>query len=239
MIELLQISERFRGPPRSGNGGYTCGRIAAHLDAPAISVRLQAPPPLQTGLRLESGDGEARLYDGQTQIGHGRACEFELDVPPCPSLASARRASEGYIGFAEHTFPGCFVCGPQRRDDDGLCIYPGALEGSTTIAAPWTPASSLSDASGTVLPEFLWAALDCPGAFTWYPLPAATAIVLGELSASIVEPVQAGEPCVVLGWPIGAEGRKRLSGTAIYNGQGRLVAKARAVWIEVPLQRWD
>ena len=24
--ELFEIAGRFRGPPRSGNGGYTCGR---------------------------------------------------------------------------------------------------------------------------------------------------------------------------------------------------------------------
>ncbi len=239
MIELLQISERFRGPPRSGNGGYTCGRIAASLSAPAVSVRLQAPPPLQTELKLESDDSEARLFDGQTQIGHGRVCELALEVPPCPSLELARRASEDYIGFREHTFPGCFVCGPERRGKDGLCIYPGALVGSSTIAAPWTPDASLTDANRTVRPEFLWAALDCPGAFTWYPLPAGTAIVLGELSAAILKPVHAGEDCIVLGWPIAAEGRKRLAGTAIYGAGGELVAKARAVWIEVPLQSWD
>jgi hypothetical protein len=26
---LLVISRRFRGPPTSGNGGYTCGMLAA------------------------------------------------------------------------------------------------------------------------------------------------------------------------------------------------------------------
>ena len=65
-VELFEISERFRGPPRSGNGGYVCGRMARHLQG-TVSVRLKAPPPLNTELRLESGDTEARLLQGAWQ----------------------------------------------------------------------------------------------------------------------------------------------------------------------------
>jgi hypothetical protein len=50
--------------------------------------------------------------------------------------------------------------------------------------------------------------------------------------------VAPGEPCVVLGWPLGVDGRKHLAGSAVYAPGGRLVAIARAVWIEVPLSTW-
>ena len=53
--EHVEIASRFCGPPRSGNGGYVAGRIAAPLMAAGgwATVRLKAPPPLQTALRLE------------------------------------------------------------------------------------------------------------------------------------------------------------------------------------------
>ncbi|PBJ91934.1 hypothetical protein CMV24_29785 [Pseudomonas plecoglossicida] len=131
------------------------------------------------------------------------------------------------------------MCGPERTQNDGLCIFPGPLNNTSTIAAPWTPDASLADKSGNLRPEFLWAALDCTGAFTSFPLPDGVAIVLGELAASILGVVKPGDRCIVLGWPLGVEGRKRLAGTAIYAPNDRLVALARAVWIEVPSSTWS
>jgi hypothetical protein len=39
---------------------------------------------------------------------------------------------------------------------------------------------------------------------------------------------------VVVAWPLGTEGRKRLAGTAVMSGSGETVAVAKATWIEVP-----
>ena len=86
--------------------------------------------------------------------------------------------------------------------------------------------------------EFLWSALDCTGGFAVLPVPEGLAIVLGELHTSIVGAVQAGERCVVIGWPLGTDGRKRFAGSAVYNARRELVAQARAVWFEVPLSTW-
>jgi hypothetical protein len=237
-IERFEIDKQFHGPPRSGNGGYTCGCIARHLQG-TVAVRLKAPPPLKTELRLETHEHEARLFDGATLIGEARQSVLNVSAPRCPSYEDAVEASGSYIGFKMHSFPGCFVCGPERQPHDGLRIFPGPLKESSTIAAPWTPAASLADASGNVKPEFLWAALDCAGAFAHFPLPEGLAIVLGELTASIAGTVRAGKRCIVLGWPRGAEGRKRLSGTAVYGPGERLIALGQAVWIEVPSSSWS
>ena len=70
-IERLEISERFCGPPRSGNGGYVCGRIAKHIPGTA-TVRLRAPPPLNTELRLEFTDEEARLFQDAQLLGEAK-----------------------------------------------------------------------------------------------------------------------------------------------------------------------
>lgn len=61
--EFFEISSCFCGAPRSGNGGYICGRIAKHLHG-SVTVRLKVPPPLNTELRLESTEQEAQSYAG-------------------------------------------------------------------------------------------------------------------------------------------------------------------------------
>lgn len=261
--EWITIDERFCGPPRSGNGGYVCGRVAAGLGR-AATVRLKAPPPIGRPLRLERIDAGARLVDGEAVVAEARSGAAEIAVAPAPSFADAERASTRYLGFVEHNFPGCFVCGPGRAPGDGLRIFPGALElgaleadagprlatvaldagpgpsdAGALLAAPWLPDASLADEAGRVRAEFVWAALDCPGAFTRYPLPAGVALVLGELAVALDERPRAGEPCVLTAWSLGGEGRRRHAGTALFDREGRLLAKARAVWVEVPAQVWS
>jgi hypothetical protein len=237
-IESFEIAERFCGPPRSGNGGYVCGRIAGHLQG-TVAVRLKAPPPLKTELRLESTDREARLFHGAALIGEAKQSTLELNPPPAPSYADAVHASQGFLGLTAHPFPGCFVCGTGRKPTDGLCLFPGPVNQGPLIASPWVPAVSLADESGAIRSEFLWSALDCPGAFAVMPsLPDGITVVLGELCASIICPLTFGERCVVSGWPINVDGRKHLAGSAVYGADGRLVAMARAVWIEVPVSVW-
>lgn len=228
LLETLSIAERFCGPPLSGNGGYVCGRIARHI-AGCASVRLLAPPPLDTELALQRGaDGAVRLMADASVIGEGRAARLELAVPPAPTLAEAEQAARNYLGFRQHSFPGCFVCGPQRHAGDGMRIFPGPLPGQALVAAPW-----IVD-PGLAAPEFLWAALDCPGAFALLPLEPGTTLVLGQLTARIDGEVRPGEHCVVMAWPLGIEGRKHLAGSAVFSAAGQLLAVAQATWIAVP-----
>jgi hypothetical protein len=235
--ERFEIAERFCGPPKSGNGGYVCGLMGKGLRGP-VAARLKAPPPLGRSLRLERDEGGNRLFDGETLIGEARTASLDLQAPAPPSFDAAREASPAYIGFKYHAFPRCFVCGPQRAPGDGLRLFPGRRSDDTPCAAPWIPDASLADAAGTVRDEFLWAALDCTGGFGVLPVPEGRAIVLGELCASIIGAVSAGEPCVALGWSIGVDGRKRHAASVIYGEDGRPVGLARAVWIEVPAGSW-
>jgi hypothetical protein len=236
--ETLVIDERFHGPPRSGNGGYVCGRIAKGLTG-SVAVRLKIPPPLATPLRLETSADTAQLFDGDKLVGEGKQVPpLEVLLPTPPSLEQARAASRSYSGFTSHAFPACFVCGPERSPHDGLCIYPGPLPNSSVIAAPWTPHSSLAESGGAVRSEFLWAALDCPGAFATTAAIKEAPAVLGELCASVVGGLNAGEECIVVAWPLEIQGRKRFAGTAIFTADGRPVAYAKAIWIEVPLSSW-
>jgi hypothetical protein len=238
IVERFSIDERFRGPPRSGNGGYVCGRVASRLDGP-VAVRLQAPPPLKTELRLESGGGEARLFADDKIIAHAKAASLDIQPPQPPTWEQTQAATQRFAGFVRHPFPSCFVCGIERQPGDGLRIFAGSVSGASILASPWIPDPTLADANGTVKPEFLWAALDCPGAYAVMPSRQDTAIVLGELCASIVGKAQSGERCIAIAWPLGVEGRKRFAGSAIYTAEGQLVAFARAVWIEVAASEWS
>ena len=84
---------------------------------------------------------------------------------------------------------------------------------------------------GKVAAEFHWAALDCPGYFA--VSGGRRVMLLGEMQAHLDRRVRVGESCTVIGWRIGTEGRKHQAGTAIFDGEGELCARARATWIEV------
>lgn len=232
-FETLVISSRFRGPSRSGNGGYICGRVAAHIQGVA-SVRLKAPPPLETELRVETSGVAVQLLDGPRIIAEAKPSALDLTPPVAPSLAEAEEAAKGFLGFTRHRFPQCFVCGPQRAVGDGLRIFPGPLRSRAMVAAPWTAHESLKDGSGNVGTEFLWAALDCTSAFSILPVPEEMTIVLGELCVRVDGVVSPNESCVVIGWPLQIDGRKRFAGSAVFSDVGHAVAVGRATWIEVP-----
>jgi hypothetical protein len=207
ITETICISARFCGPPQSGNGGYVCGRLADFLKGPA-AVRLKAPPPLEVALRVEADENNARLFQGPMLIAEARRAEPGIGAPPAPTYAEAQRASQSYPRF-QLPFPGCFVCGPKRPRGDGLRIFPGPVDEGQILAAPWVPDDSLAGDAGKIRNEFLWAALDCAGAFANWP-PEHSVVLLGELCAEISGSVSSGESCVVLAWPLGTQGRKRL-----------------------------
>ena len=229
-MTTLTIDRRFRGPPGSGNGGYVCGLVATTLQAD-LNVRLMAPPPLQTPLELTpQGEGEWLLSSAAGPVARGAAGRLELEVPGPPQYVQAVWASQHYPGFREHAFPECFVCGPHRRRGDGLRIFPGTLD-TGIVAAPWLPADDLDGGDGKVAVEFLWAALDCPGYFA--VSGGRRPMVLGEMQAHVDRRVHVGEPCTVIGWKLGAERRRHYAGTAIFDEDGELCARARATWVEL------
>ena len=232
MEQQLTIEKRFCGPPDSGNGGYVCGRLAAFVDSDAVAVRLLKPPPLEKGLAVSIGPAGAVLLDGDNRIAEARAVDFSLAAVESPGFAAAAAAAQNYRGFAAHPFPGCFVCGPDRAPDDGLCIFPGPVNSGELVAAPWVPHASLGNDEGHVRPEFLWAALDCPGAFS-FPEPPGKLMLLGELQVRLSGVVQVGESCVLAGWELSHEGRKHITGTALYRENGACAGIGRGTWIEI------
>ncbi len=89
-------------------------------------------------------------------------------------------------------------------------------------AAPWTPRE--------VTPEVVWAAIDCPGAWA-VGAPGRGEMVLGRMAAELRRLPAEDEPCVVVAWPLGVDGRKLYAGTALLDADGELLARARQTWI--------
>ena len=57
-------------------------------------------------------------------------------------------------------------------------------------------------------------------------------MLLGRLHGSVDRVPAARERCVVIGWPLGWDGRKGYAGTAPWSAdRGDLLACARATWI--------
>src|SRR5690606_25037370 len=175
-------------------------------------------------------DGIVVLLHGGETLAEARPGDVGALAPPAPpSPSEAAEASKRYGGFARHPAPECFVCGPTREPGDALRIFAGPVEPGLA-AAPWTPRASLGRGDGPLAGQCMWAALACPGFAA--AAPDMRPMLLGELTARIDRRVAVGEPCVVVGWVIGASGRKHEVGTALYDAERRLCALARAIWIE-------
>lgn len=236
MGDSVTIARRFRGPPGSGNGGYTCGLAALALGEGPAEVALRLPPPLETPLTIQRSPGRATLLVGDAVVAEARPAEVDVEVPDAVSFEQAEAAAHRFAiepYAAAHAFPGCFVCGPERAAGDGLRIFPAPLEpGVPRVVWPWVPDASLAADDGLVDPALLWAALDCPSGLAW--LEAGGALepaVLGRLAVRIDRRPAVGERLIVAGWAIGREGRKQLSGSALWSSDGALLALARATWI--------
>jgi hypothetical protein len=227
----LSIPSRFNGPLESGNGGYSAGIVAGFLDGPA-EVSLRRPVPLDTSLDVvREEDGSVRVLDGEALVAEARSApELEVETPAPVSPEQARLAAARYRAPQDGVFSRCFVCG--RAREDALGVFTGQVEGRTLVASPWTPPSWTADAAGHVRPEFVWAVLDCPTYFALYLEGELPLSVLARLAVRIDGPVMAGEEQVVIGWPLGRDGRKRQAGSAVISPQGETLAVADALLIE-------
>jgi hypothetical protein len=213
----IVIDRRFRGPDDSGNGGYSSGLFALAHGGDVVEVTLRLPPPLELPLEV---DGD-RVLAGEALVADVREAELGVTAPDPVAFGDAVAAAAPDL---DSPFPQCFVCG-YARGDDGLHIHAGPVAGRAVYAAPWLPTDD------TVGPEFVWAALDCPGAYAT-GVPGRGVVVLGQLAARIDRVPGAGEECVVVARHNGSDGRKHGAVTALFTASGELLGIARAIWIE-------
>lgn len=238
MDEQWIISERFRGPPDSGNGGYCAGVLAERLGGSA-AVRLKAPIPLHVPLAFASDSTAAgpcerlyRLDDGQ-ELAIAWPEPAEDQPPPLPDPEHLARLTDAFSRPPDGPFAHCFGCGEARRDGDAIRVLGGQLPGSGLSGSRWRAHENFADANGALAPRYVWTALDCTGGLAAQyldPRPMLT----GTMQVRIERPVMAGEEYAVLAWPIGQEGRKVITGTAIYDLSGTVQAVGRLIWITIP-----
>ena len=244
MTELV-VPGRFRGPAATGNGGWTAGSLAALVEGcpsdhgaawPTVEVTLRRPPPLDVAVPVVTSPAEARC-----SVAEAHRVDRDLTMVAAVPLAAARAAEESYPGLVSHPFPGCFVCGPDREEGDGLRIFPGPVttpEGPGQVAATWTPHPSVAEdwhgyagATPRASLPVTWAALDCVGG--WAGDLAERAMVLGRMTARLAGLPRIGQAHVVVGRRLGGEGRKTFTASALYDADGAEVGRAEHVWIAV------
>ncbi len=227
---------RFCGPPHSANGGYTCGVLAQRLPQPAARVTLHQPPPLDTAMSVVAHEDGLRATFGGAVLAAAEPAELDLEPIEPVSWPEASAAARTYGGLHAHPFPTCFVCGTARQAPDALGLRPGMLANRPgTTAAAWRPDPALDRGDGHVGAEVIWAALDCPGGWT-LDLTGRPA-VLGRMTAQVDALPVVGDACVVMGRMLGKERRKSFTATTLYDGDGRVLARAHAVWIDVDPRR--
>jgi hypothetical protein len=229
----IRVAARFCGPPASANGGYVCGLVADAIGQ-LVTVRLLKPPPLDTDMTVHAdGDGTWHVEHESQRIAEARSASLDdLALPPGVSFTDALAASRDapWSDPARHPCPGCFVCGPLRTEGDGLRLFAGAVPATAVVATHWFPDVSLAHSDGRIGPEYIAAALDCPG---FQALQTGLKPwLLGEFTCRIDRRVSPHERCVIAGWRIESKGRRSIVGTALYDESGSPCAVARGVWIE-------
>ena len=185
------------------------------------------------GRNAESGPAEAcrvELRHGETLLAEAAPAALDLAPPPAPDRAAAVAATGRYPGRAPNPYRECFVCGFAREPGSGLRVFAGPTGTPGLVAADWTVHPGLADEDGAVPEEFLWGALDCPGAYAAGGAEPRN-LRLGRMTARVFGGVRAGERCTVAGWRIGSERRKHFTGTAVYGEAGNVAALAAATWI--------
>lgn len=248
MQDTVEVPARFRGPPESGNGGYVAGLLAEQFKNPpadmanaAVEVTLRAPTPLDRQMQLVQGDEERLLMIlGETLIAEARWTSLEMDIPRPPDFATVLAAQKdspalqtdlsplmaGRTGF----HPICFCCGAEVEADEGLHVYPAAVDGFDGVAAAWQPSLTFADEQGYLPERILWAGLDCPGQFAYLNAGIFTGL-LGRISGRMLKPVLADQELVIISWRQEVQRSKHFAGTALFDEQGSLCGYTRQVWI--------
>jgi hypothetical protein len=238
MQEMLVIERRFNGPTLSGNGGYVGGVMAGRFHRAfatdgAIEVTLRAPVPLNRALTVRRERDALVLHDGETLLCEARAGLVDHLKPPPPPTDWNDVMHRGEVGGSpeDSDFRCCIVCGRNRAIGDGLRVLGTSGPQPGYSLSCYIPHANHADAEGRIRPELVWGALDCPGAFAVQDPDDFRPALTGRMTAKVIEPPKVGERCAVVGWRLGAEGRKLYSGTALYTEAGRLCALATCTWI--------
>lgn len=232
-MKTVTIPADRNGPRSSGNGGWTAGALAAHLNPnAAITVALRQPPPLDVPLPTDISNNTATMrhhVTGKT-VATATPAAPGWQKPAIPAIDAhhATTLAPQYPGASDHPFPTCFVCGLDRTDAVAMRLTPApttalAESGHPITACVWTVPDQLDDPT-------LWAAVDCPGG--WSVDLVGRPMVLGTMTAQIHQRPKAGETAVIMGGCLTQDDTKATTQTSLWVGD-TLCVEATAVWVAV------
>lgn len=225
----IRIPEGCNGPAGSANGGVAAGTMAQLVAGPA-TVRLQAPPPLGVDLAVRAAGAEvsATSPDGTVVMTVRPTDPPDLDIPVIDPSAVGAGAP-----YPDHPAATCVVCGQHHRR--GLRLFPAPVPGHVGVVGTWWTPPDWAIEDGRLRDDLLWGVLDCPGALAvMHAEDQPVFAALGSITGELVAPVAAGEQVLVLGFALGAEGRRRPAGTAVLGPDGDLRAHSSQVCVAVP-----
>jgi hypothetical protein len=234
--DTVTIDPSYYGFDDAGHGGYTAGLASGLLCAPAeVTIRQRIPLGEPMEVRQTNGHRVELLRHGAVVL-QAVPGEPKADVPTPLGFDAAEAASRQFRGFTWSPTNTCLTCGTERKEGEGLRVFAGpAGDGDRNglVAAAWVPHPNFARPDGVLPNEFVWAALDCPGAWA---LRRATSgpyrrSVTVQMTGRVVKEVRAGRPYVVMAWAV--PGRRRLMdcASAVFDADGELVALATAVWL--------
>ncbi|NGO76716.1 hypothetical protein G6045_13710 [Streptomyces sp. YC504] len=234
----LTLPAHVTGYPGVAFGGYVAGLLAARTGAKQVRVDFRAAVPVATGIVLADGPGggaEIRDRTGAV-LAAAAPAELTLEAPEPPSWAEAEEGAARQLRSLRRNPPpiaDCYGCGPDVASGRGLKLLPGRVEGRPEVlAGAWVPEPELAGPDGTLPPEIVWAALDCPGGWTGIRIGRMPeGGVTARLTGTQLLPVRAGERHISYAWLLHREGRKTTVGVALTTAEGELCALGEALWI--------
>ena len=216
----VTIDRRYRGPRTSANGGYTAGLLGSRLgDAAEVTLRL--PPPLERPSTVPRDGERLLLEDGDALVAEAVAGDPGVSAPTPPSPAEAEAAAAGIGAWGRRSSPSASSAARART----------AAASASTRARPRPRRARRDDlgcarrrARGRLGGDRLPRRLRCSRS-------RGGVAVLARMTARIDRLPAEGERCVVVGWPLGEDGRKLHAGTALYGARGDVLAVSRQLWI--------
>jgi hypothetical protein len=258
LVRPLRVGAGLDGPAGILQGGLAstvataAARTADPFGAPLTSVvaRLHAPTPLERELAiaLRPADGVARheveIRDADTRL---VSATVELaGRDPVPSVPDLVELATGSLPpqQLQHTYPTCFVCGPDNPHPHALRCTFGYVR-DDAVALPWLVEEALAAprdprARGEFVehvdPIVVGAALDCPG--VWAATPALDAAgfagcLLAGMEVRWYRDAPTYEPLRLVARHDELDGRKVRVRTALVDEDGTVFAVASALHIAV------
>ena len=164
-------------------------------------------------------------------IAEARAAELTGELVDPVDLATAQAAMAGVrrVGRATRSPAASSAAPTGRRRTASGCDPAGCPTVRTPSRPRGCPTRRLAGADGVLPAALVWAALDCPGG--WSSDLVGRPMVLGRITAAVDALPAAGDPCVVVGRHLRDEGRKTFTASTAYDGDGRVLGRAEALWI--------